>query len=98
MAKQTRRSKSKPNEKLREAISKLGSQYDAAEILGTQQSRICDYINRKCGKGPMPPHMVLKLCVLCDLNYMPEHLVPEVDWSWLYEFISMFNKHQNDNK
>jgi hypothetical protein len=78
----------KENKVLREIISGLGSQEDVALKLNISQSNLSRYIH---GHFEPPTELVMSLCVLSKLEYLPEDLLPKRDWDWLYEFINLYN-------
>lgn len=74
---------------LKALVSELGSQEDVAQLLGITQGSLSSYLS---GRWEPSAEVIIKLCILCDLEYLPQDLFPKREWSWLYGFIKMYNK------
>lgn len=77
------------NDKFREAIARIGTQAEAAGVLQTSQAALSRLINGDYG---LSHKIILRLCTLLNLSYLPEDLDPDEDWDWLYDFIDKYKR------
>lgn len=74
---------------LKALVAGLGSQEEVAQLLGVTQGTLNGYL---CDRWEPSSEVIIKLCILCELEYLPQDLFPKREWSWLYGFVKMYNK------